>query len=232
MTIGSGLFSKQRARLAHLVRGGGGLAGEVADLRSDIDDELDPLVAVAVEEFIDPAAADVNAIKASIASAASIEVYEGAALDGVVGLGVMDPPRNPTVTTSLHADIDAVTVVFEGKDINGADISVDVLLTDGGNTTDVGAGAMASVSKITVPAQAGTGGALEFGFGDIIGLAKPIKSRAGLASLTREIAAGSLVTSGTIADAATGAPNGTYLASSVPDAANDYAVYYEWDATA
>jgi len=132
MSKGSGLFTDQRAARPHLVRGGGGVAGEVADLRADVADEMEAMAAIAVEEFIDPPAADVDAFKASIASAATEEVYEGADLDGAVGEGVLDPPRNPTVTTSAHADIDAVTVVFEGKDINGDDISVNVLLTDGG----------------------------------------------------------------------------------------------------
>jgi hypothetical protein len=230
--IGSGLFSTQRARLAHLVRGGGGLAGEVSDLRSDIDTELDPLAAIAVEEFVDPVAADVDAIKASIASAAVVSVYEGAALDGVLGVGTMDPPRNPTVTSTAHADIDAVTVVFEGKDVNGDDASVNVLLTDGGGVTDAGVGCLSSVDKITVPAQSGVGGALEFGFGDVLGLAKPIKERAGFTGLIREIAVGALVTTGVVVDAATSAPNGSYEPATVPDAANDYAIYYEWDAGA
>ena len=234
MSKGSGLFTDQRAARPHLVRGGGGVAGEVADLRADVADEMEAMAAIAVEEFIDPPAADVDAFKAPTLSAATEEVYEGADLDGAVGEGVLDPPRNPTVTTSAHADIDAVTVVFEGKDINGDDISVNVLLTDGGGVTDVGAEALASVSKITVPAQSGVGGALEFGFGDVIGLAKPLVSRAGAAAVVMEIEAGTVLAAdaitGTFVDAATSAPNGTYEPATVPDATNDYAVYYEWDA--
>ena len=37
---------------------------------------------------------------------------------------------------------------------------------------------------------------------------------------------------GTFVDAATAAPNGTYEPSTVPDASNDYAVWYEYDPTA
>jgi len=91
------------------------------------------------------------------------------------------------------------------------------------------------VTSIVVPAQSGVGGALEFGFGDIIGFLRPLKSRAGLAAVVREIAVGAVVTTGTFvaapAVAGAGQPNGTYLAAAVPDATRDYAVYYEMDAS-
>jgi hypothetical protein len=95
----------------------------------------------------------------------------------------------------------------------------------------VGVKAFATVTQIDFPAADGTAALLEVGIGNAIGLAKPIKSRAGLAALILEIEAGSVVTTGVVADAATGAPKGTYTPSTVPDAANDYAVYYEYDAS-
>ena len=57
MGNGSGLLSTQRARLPHLVRGTGGLAGEVADLRDDLESEMAPLVAMTVDNFVAPDAA-------------------------------------------------------------------------------------------------------------------------------------------------------------------------------
>jgi hypothetical protein len=219
-----------------LVRGTGGVAGEVADLRDDVKDELGPLAALVVEEFVDPALADTDAIKTSIASAAAEEVYEGADLNGLVGEGEMDPPRNLSVTTSAHTDIDAVDVAVEGVDVNGDAITEDITLTDGGGVTDLGAKAFKKVTKITVPAQSGAGGLLEFGFGTILGLGKKIVSRAGALAVLTEIEAGTVkagdALAGTYADAATGAPNGTYDPGVAPDGANDYAVYYEHDPTA
>ena len=229
MTTGSGLFVKQHPRLAHLVRGQGGLKGEISDLRGDVLDTMAPLVALAVEEFINPRSDDSSGIKGAVASATTIQVYEGAALDGTVGAGTLSPPRNIKISTNSNADIDAVGVLFEGLDINGDVISETITLIDGGGSPAPGLKAFASVVRITVPAQSGGGGVLTFGFGRLLGLSQPIKSRAGLAALTLEIAIGAVVTTGTVVDAATGAPNGTYSPASAPNTANDYAIYYEYD---
>lgn len=231
MTAGSGQFSSQRAARPHLVRGGGGVAGEVADLRSDIQRDFSANAAIATEEFVDPAGADTDAIVTSIASAASETVLTGAALDGVVGGAVMSPPRNITFTTTTHADIDAVGCVVEGEDIDGNPLTETVTLTDGGNATDAGLKAFAKVETITIPAQSGTGGAIEIGFGDLIGLAKPLVSKGGAAAVLREVAAGSVVTNGTFVDAATSAPKGTYSPNTAADGSNDYALWYEYDAS-
>jgi len=227
MTAGSTLFSDQLPEKAHLVRGGG-LSGEVADLRSDIRSVLALLAPITVEEFVDPALADVDAIVTSIASAASETVLEGAALDGAVGEGVMSPPRNVTITTTSNADIDAVAAVVEGTDISGDAQTDTITLTDGGGATDAGTKAFATVTKVTIPAQSGTGGALEVGFGAVIGLGAKIVTRAGYTGPVKEIAAGSVVTNGTFVAAATSGPNGTYEPSSAPDGSNDYALYYEY----
>lgn len=179
-----------------------------------------------VEEFTNPATADVNGIKESIASAASEQTYTGSDLDGAVGEGTMSPPRNITITTSSHTDIDAVGVVVTGTDVNGDTISETITLTNNGNTTDVGAKAFATVTSIVVPAQTGTGGALEFGFGDLIGLGKKAKDMAGEPVVLCEVEAGSIVATGTFATASVGAPNGTYSANNAPNASRDYALVY------
>lgn len=190
MALGSGLMTNQRARLAHLVRGKGGVPGEIKDLRDDITDEMSAMPAIAMEELSNIAVADVDAIKASIASSASIATYSGSDLDGAIGAGVMSPPRNITITTTSDTDIDAVAVVITGTDVDGAAQTDTITLTNDGNTTDIGTIAFATVTQIVIPAQTGTGGALEFGFGNVVGLAKPIVARAGLSSLMREIVSG------------------------------------------
>jgi hypothetical protein len=233
---GSGLFGNQSPIKKHLVRGTGGVQAEIRDVREDIGTVLAPMCALTVEEFTDPPAADIDAIKTSIASSAAQQVYSGTALNGVVGRNTMSPPRNITVTASSHADIDAVGVLVEGKDVNGRTISETLTLPNGGGSTVLGQKAFASVSRITVPAQSGTGGLLSFGFGDLIGLGKKIVSRAGALAVLMEIEAGVVMAAdaitGVFADPAVGEPNGTYLPATVPSGANDYAVYYEYDPTA
>lgn len=187
---GSGMFSGQRAQKGHLVRGTGGLAGEIADLRQDVVDDLAVNMAMALDEYTSEPAADVNAIKASFASAAAAQDFSGADLDGVVGTAVMDAPRNITITTSSSGDIDAVDVVITGRDVNNRALTETITLTDAGNTTDVGLSAFRTVTRVQIPAQSGTGGAIEIGFGEAVGLSKPIKVRAGLTSVAKEIVSG------------------------------------------
>jgi len=234
---GSGLFSDQQGvNPAKTQAGKSGLPGEVGDLRRDVSLVLADVVALTVEEFTDPAAADVDAIKASFASAAAAQSFSGTDLDGAVGTGTMSPPRNITITTSTHADIDAVDVVITGLDINGATLTETVTLTDGGGATDVGAKAFASVTQVDIPAQSGTGGAIQIGFGALIGFSKKLKSRAGAPVVTYENEAGTVkaadALAGTYADAATGAPNGTVSPATAADGSNDYAYIYEYDPTA
>lgn len=237
MGLGSGLFSNQRAQRPHLVRGGGGLAGEVADLRSDVSDEMDAMAAIAVEEFIDVAVADVDAIVVALAPDDTAAVtLSGAALDGVVGAGVMDPPRNITFDTlgATPADVPATGTVT-GKDVNGDEL-IEVINLSQIVGQAVGLSAFAEVDSIDYPIADGTDATVSVGFGDVIGLAKPLKSRAGAEAVVMEIEAGTVLAAdaitGTFVDAATSAPNGTYEPATAPDDANDYAVYYEWDPTA
>jgi len=187
MSLGSGQFSSQNAVKQHLLRGSGGIQAEVADLRADIKRDFAANAAVAVEEFTNVPVADVDAIKTSIASSASPVSYSGAALNGVIGAGAISPPRNITITTTTHADIDAVVVVVTGTDINGDALTENITLTDGGGVTDAGLKAFASVEQVDIPAQGGTGGALTIGFGARIGLGKPLLSRAGLAAVLLEV---------------------------------------------
>jgi hypothetical protein len=220
---GSGLFSKQRPDVAHLSD------GELADLREDVKNTFAPMAAITVEEFTNPPAADTDAFKTSIATSTSAQSYSGAALNGVVGGAALSPPRNVTVTASDSSASYAGSVTFTGVDINGKAISEAVAISN--NATAVGAKAFAKVTKIDVPAQVDTSGALQFGFGVKMGLGKKIVSRAGLVGAVREIAVGAVVTNGTFVAAATGLPNGTYAPNTAQDGVRDYAVYYEYDPT-
>jgi hypothetical protein len=195
---------------------------------SNLITELEPRLPW-VDEFTNPATADTDAIVTSVASANTEQTYSGAGLDGVVGAGTMSPPRNITFTTSSHADIDAVACVITGLDIDGNALTETVTLTDGGGVTDAGVKAFASVSSIVIPAQSGSGGTVEIGFGVLIGLTVKAKARGGTIGIIQEIEAGSVVATGTFAAPATGAPYGTYSANNAPDGAKDYVLYYERD---
>lgn len=229
MSNGSGLFRRQAAQKPHLLRGSGGVAAEVGDLRSDVLEEMSPVSAFTVDEFTNPATADTDGIKTSIATVASPQTYTGAALNGAVGAGVMDPPRNLTITTGGGTPADApVSTTITGLDVNG-DVIIETILLSQIAGTAVGIKAFRKVTQIVLPAADGVGALLEFGFGTKIGLSKKIRVRAGLSTLLMEIEVGVKVTTGTIAPAAVGLPNGTYLPATLPDGIRDYAVYYEYD---
>lgn len=226
---GSGLFSKENPDKEHLLRGSGGLGPEIADLRGDVKTTLAPMAAITVEEFTNPAAADDDAIKLAVAVSTSAADYSGAALDGVVGVAAMSPPRNVTVTTTGNTPADApATATFTGTDIDGKTITETINVPQTA-TIAVGAKAFAKVTRITMPVGQGTDAAVSFGFGALIGLTKTIKTRAGAALLIREIAVGALVTNGVTATATVGAPHGTYAPNSAPDGTRDYAIFYEYD---
>lgn len=232
----SNLFGSKKPKKAHLVKPGGGVAGEVHDLRQDVEESFESLESgggyFRTDEFTDPPAADPNGIKLSIATSNGDRVFSGSDLDGVVGEAEMVPPRNPTVTSTTHADVDAVSVVFRGKLRNSegqlVDHEVTVGTTDGGGATDAGTDVLSLVEEIEVPAMAGAGGALEFGFGALIGLSAKMKSRAGLLAPIRQIAVGVAVTTGAFTNPANSIVT-SYAPASAPDGIRDYAVTYEVD---
>lgn len=229
MVLGSGIFSKQKADRPHLLQGSGGLGPEIQEVRRDIAADFAANAAIAIEEFTNPPAADADALSLD---AASVNGIRTVALGGVVGTGTMDPPRNVTVTVGgggTPADA-AANATVTGVDINGNAISEVLALNQAGGAT-VGAKAFARVTSIVEDAGQGAGATISYGFGALIGLGKPIKTRAGLTAPIREIAVGAVVTNGVFTTPAVGAPNGTYSPNSAADGARDYALYYEYDAT-
>lgn len=228
MALGSGQFSSQKAQKPHLLQGSGGVSSEIADLRADIKKDFVANAAIAVEEFTNPPAADPDALSLD---AASVNGIRTVALGGVVGTAVMDPPRNVTVTVAgggTPADA-AANGTVTGTDINGNVISEVLALNQAGGTT-AGAKAFRTVTSIVEDAGQGAGATISYGFGALIGLGKPIKTRAGRTGPIQEIAVGAVVTNGVFTTTAVGAPNGTYAPNSAPDGARDYCLYYEYDA--
>lgn len=239
----SKLFGSERAAKPHLVRGGGGLSGEVADLRGDIERAFTTLEEgslfglLVTEEFIDVPAADPNALRTSTStSAAPAEFTAVMDFDGASAGVELVPPRNITVTTSAHANVDAVAVTVTGRVRNSDGDLVEQTdtfnLTDGGGVTDAGSAMFSFVDSVAIEAQSGTGGTLQIGFGDMIGISAAIKARAGVIAPIREIAAGAIVTNGVFTDPATSPPYGAYTPDTVANDTNDYALTYEVDHSA
>lgn len=236
--MASRTFGASRPNKPHLVDGKSGVAGEVDDLRGDVEAAFTQLESggglLRTVEWTDPAAADVNAILTARASSASEDVIDENAAEWV-GMAEMDPPRNITITTSdggTLTDIDAVACAVVGtvRDENGDLIAQTdtITLTADAAATNAGTRAFSLVTSITVPAQTGTGGLLEVGFGDIIGLPVAMKERAGLLAPLREIESSSgVVTTGTFTTSTAQPPNGTYEPSTVPDGSEDYSLTYE-----
>lgn len=337
MSIGSGLFSRAQAAISHLVRPGGGLSGEIFDLRKDLAAVLAPLAAFAVEEFTNPvgtvaSTAGLHAATATVATASTLArtdlvaagltqlalwprqvtfttagttaadapadaVITGLDKDGnaqtetvtlsqtaatatsagywsditsiafaagdgtgatiavgyaatllkkatatvasavtVAGSTLVQTnlalyPRQLVFTTAGTTAADApATATVVGKDIQGNRITETVTLAQTA-TTATSENFFAEVLSISYPAADGTGATIAVSPGAAIGLRRKVKSRAGAVCLLKEIAAGSVVTNGTITAATTAKPFGSYTPNTAADGVNDYCIVYEYDAT-
>lgn|SRR5574343_348854 len=182
---------------------------------------------LAWDEWTNPAIADVDYFIGATATSASIVTHTS-----FLNTAALSPPRNVTFVASSHADFNAVAMVITGTDLYGRSLTETLTLTDAGNTTDNGVKAFRTVTSIVIPAQGGTGGSYTIGFGNRIGLSRKLKERAGVSSLLKEHAAGSVATNGTVQSATTSPPHGTYQPNTAPDGSRDYAVLYEIDYSA
>lgn len=235
MALGSGQFANQRSARPHLVNPGGGLAGELYDLRKDLQADFAANAAIAVEEWTNAPVASTTAIRTAQATVTTVRTLSGSALNGVLGSGVMDPPRSVSVTTAGVTPANApATVTINGKDVNGDDLSEVVTVSQTAATVE-SVKAFKQVTSIVEAAGDGVAATLAYGFGVKIGLGKKIKSRAGAIGALVEITGGARLAAdaitGTLVDAATSAPNGTYSPAAAPDGTRDYALYYEYDAS-
>jgi|HigsolmetaAR201D_1030396.scaffolds.fasta_scaffold26948_1 hypothetical protein len=225
-SVGSGLMSKQRAQKPHLLRGSGGVAGEVADLRHDVNDELEPMAAIAVVEFTNPAAAGAELLKAATATVAAPVVLTKADLLSGGLTTLANEPRNLTFTTGGSTPSDApATATITGKGPNGVPQTETVTLAQTA-TVATGTKLWTDIEKIEYPPADGTDATVSIGIGSAMYLPKKPKERAGLAVIIREVAAGAAVTTGTL-----NAAESSYTPATAPNGTNDYAVYYEYDPT-
>jgi len=220
MTTGSGLFSTQQARLAHLVRGAGGLPGEIADVRNDVLVTLAPLAAIGVEEFTNAAAAGAADLAAAAATTVAPQTVSTFLAPGIAKLAAF--PRNITLTTAGVTPADApatavVTGTYRGK------AQTETITVAQTATIATGVKPFSTIARVVYAAADGTAATISIGVGAGLGVSEVPKSRAGLVAPIREIAVGVVVTTGTLTTA------GLYTPAAAPDGVKDYAVYYEYD---
>lgn len=167
MALGSGLFSKAMAKFAHLIKPGGGLSGEIADVRADILDTMTPLAAIAVYDVLptgQPAGAT-GSLHAATATTVAVQTLLTAALvaSGVTALAAW--PRPITFTTAGGTAADApANVVITGTDQNGAAQSETLAL---GQTavTVTSVKSYKTITSLVYAAGDGTGATIAVGFG-------------------------------------------------------------------
>lgn len=336
MSNGSGLFGDQGPMKPHLVRGSGGVAGEISDLRGDIGRTVAPMAAITVDEFTNPAQLAATAVDAVLVATATVAAPVAVLAAGMIAAGLARLsvwPRPLVFTTAGVTEADApATVLVTGTDpygaaqtetlalaqtaadattvkawgsvtrvdypaADGTDATVaiglgatyvkaatatvaaavelgptDLIQTDlasnpralvfttagateadapatativgedaqGKRITEVLALAQTATTATTVnfyseiisisyPAADGTDATIAITLSAELGLSRSIAERAGLVGAIREIAAGSLVTNGTLlAPTTTDKPYGSYAPNTAVNDTNDYAIYYEY----
>lgn len=168
MTAGSGIFSRAKAKIKHLVQGGGGLSGEIADLRDDLADELGLLPGFLVEEFTNlpgtatPGAAVIRAATATVATPSTV-LPAGLLAAGLAMLA--KHARQLTFTTAGGTPADApANVVILGKDTNG-NVATETLALAQTAATVTSVKAYKEITSLTFPAADGAGATIAIGIG-------------------------------------------------------------------
>lgn len=174
------------------------------------------------------AAAQLRPATATVASAVTVA---GSSL--FQGMLSANAPRALVFTVAGTTPADApATATVVGKDANG-DVCTEVVTLPQTATTVTTKYFYSSVTSVAYPAADGTGATVAISISAAVGLKKKVKSRAGLVGLIREISGGSVVTNGTLTGPTTTTlPNGSYAPNATFDGTTDFAIYYEFDATA
>jgi len=219
MAAGSNLFGKATAKLPHTE------TNAVADLRKDMVAVMGPLAALTVEEYTNPAAAAPAGLEAAAATTVAprtVTTFLAPAVAALLAFG-----RNVTFTTAGATPANApATALVTGTDIDDAVQTETVTLAQTA-TIATGVKIFKTVRSVVYAAADGTAATVAIGFGDLLGMSKKIKARAGLTAAVKEIAVGAVVTTGTF-----DATNRSYLPATLADGTRDYCLYYEYDPSA
>lgn len=219
MSNGSGLFGSQRAQVPHLVQPGGGLAGEVADLRRDIAASLAALAAISVDDYVNPAAGGVAALKAATASSIAVQTITSFLAPGLAMLLAFG--RNITVTTSGVTPADAPATVLLTGTYRGLPQTETINVPQTATTT-VGVKPFDTLESAVYSAGQGVDALVSIGVGDALGTRQLPRLLGGGYVIVREIAVGVLVTTGALT------VEGLYTPAAAPDGTKDYAIFYPY----
>lgn len=165
-------FSKLKARRPHLVRPGGGISGEVNDLRNDVDDAFEALeansIAALMVDIADAQAGDADGIMTAQASAATAQVFTATNFDGLLAPGtgpaiIRCPKRIQIVIAgATPAHFLGGTVTLVGKDADGLAQTEALTVAAGAGTTN-GTKFFSELSSASFPASSGTGATIQLG---------------------------------------------------------------------
>jgi hypothetical protein len=184
-------------------------------------------------DLVNPAAGDLDAFVTTVAgpNTTTVTYYRTGGSGNVVFAGIIpsgkpDVPRNVVITVTHASSVVALSGVITGIDFHGRVITEAWSVTATGTTkTATGAKAFKRVDSVTVVAAAdASANSVTIGTGTKFGF--PVK--VSVASAIKEVAAGSVVTNGTVVAASTASTAdamGTYSPNTAPDAANDYSVW-------
>jgi hypothetical protein len=147
------------------------------------------------------------------------------------GVGIADLARNVVIVVTHATAVVAMSGVITGTDVNGKAITEAWSVTATGTSkTFTGAKAFKTITSITeVVAADASANSIVSGDGKVLGF----DAYCSVASAVKEIADGSVVTTGTLvaaSSASTADARGTYAPSATPDSAKDFTVYYLSDA--
>jgi len=211
---------------------GAGLMERGGDLAT-LDAALSGDLRFVRDVFTLPVALDTNGYKTAAVAPAVATTYLGSNFNGAIGQGSVDFARNVTITGICAGGetLAQKTAVIVGYDIEGVLRSESLIVSTGGQvgintTTYVGVQAFKKLFSVYLPAEAGGApGDYEIGFGDVLGLSKPMSQGGLLAEFINNAPAG---VAGTWVVSGTSAPNGTYIpnAALIPNGARTYIVAY------
>lgn len=162
------------ARAEHLIRGQGGLAGEIGKLRKDTADAFDAAEqgGIFTARFVAPStdATSANGIKTTFASVAAPVTYTNTDWNGVLAPGtgpaIINTPKRVTLTVGgggTPADWLGGNVIFSGTAADGSDLEETVASAAGAGTTTT-TNYFATLEQVEiVDAQTSTGAQLTLG---------------------------------------------------------------------
>lgn len=175
-------------------------------------------------------ASDDDAIRAVWTATAAAATYSGSDLDGAYGVQNLDYPRNIAIrgVTGGGEALVEKDVIVTGVDINDQVLQETITVSTGGqgavnDTTYQGAYAFKRVTSLYFPADgSGSPGEYRVGFGQKLGLSRPLTQGGMIAEFVSNVVAGA----GTVALSTVGLPNGTYSPALAPNGARDWVVSY------